>query len=87
MKLDRIAATCSGVQQLKAVADEWLLKVEKEGRSTVTMKKLRWLLTFINASIGKRPIASISAQELLLMLRKMEGKGRYETAKQLRSTC
>lgn len=51
------------------------------------MKKLRWLLTFINASIGKRPIASISAQELLLMLRKMEGKGRYETAKRLRSTC
>jgi integrase len=51
------------------------------------MKKLRWLLRFINALIGKRPIASISAQELLLMLRKMEAKGRYETAKRLRSTC
>lgn len=51
------------------------------------MKKLRWLLTFINDSIGKRPVASISAQELLLMLRRMEGKGRYETAKRLRSTC
>ena len=51
------------------------------------MKKLRWLLDFINTSIGKRPIASISAQELLVMLRKMEGKGRYETAKRLRSTC
>jgi len=87
MKLDRIAATVAASNSFKAVADEWLLKVEKEGRSAVTMKKLRWLLAFINASIGKRPVASISAQELLLMLRKMEGKGRYETAKRLRSTC
>lgn len=41
------------------------------------MKKLGWLLGFINASIGKRPVVSISAQELLVMLRKMEGKERY----------
>lgn len=87
IKLDRIAAAVAASNSFEAVADEWLLKVEKEGRSPVTMKKLRWLLGFINASIGKRPIASISAQELLLMLRKMEGKGRYETAKRLRSTC
>ncbi len=71
----------------KAVADEWLVKVERENRSAATMKKLRWLLDFINASIGRRPIASITAQELLVMLRKMEGKGKYETAKRLRSTC
>lgn len=87
IKLDRIAAAVAASNSFEAVADEWLSKVEKEGRSPVTMKKLRWLLGFINASIGKRPIASISAQELLLMLRKMEGKGRYETAKRLRSTC
>lgn len=87
IKLDRIAATVAASNSFKAVADDWLLKIEKEGRSAVTMKKLRWLLGFINTSIGKRPIASISAHELLEMLRKMEGKGRYETAKRLRSTC
>jgi integrase len=87
IKLDRIAATVAASNSFKAVADEWLVKVEREGRSAVTMKKLRWLLDFINAAIGKRPIASISAQELLVMLRKMEGKGKYETAKRLRSTC
>lgn len=87
IKLDRIAATVAASNSFEAVADEWLSKVEKEGRSSVTMKKLRWLLGFINASIGKRPIAAISAQELLLMLRKMEGNARYETAKRLRSTC
>lgn len=87
IKLDRIAATAAASNSFKAVADEWLLKVEKEGRSAATMKKLRWLLGFINAGIGQRPVASISAQELLIMLRKMEAKGRYETSKRLRSTC
>jgi len=87
LKLDRIAATVAGSNSFKAVAEEWLIKLEKEGRSAVTMKKLRWLLGFINAAIGKRPIASVSAHELLVMLRKMESKGRYETAKRLRSTC
>lgn len=87
IKLEKIAAEVATSNSFKAVADEWLVKVEREGRSGVTMKKLRWLLDFINEAIGKRPIASISAQELLEMLRKMEGKGRYETAKRLRSTC
>lgn len=87
IKLDRVAATVAASNSFKAVADEWLVKVEREDRSAATMKKLRWLLGFINASVGKRPIASISAQELLVMLRKMEGKGKYETAKRLRSTC
>ncbi|MHA6769710.1 hypothetical protein [Sphingobium ummariense] len=51
IKLDRIAATVAASNSFKAVADEWL-KVEREGRSGVTMKKLRWLLAFINASLG-----------------------------------
>lgn len=51
------------------------------------MTKLHWLLDFINAAIGDQPIASITPHELLTMLRKMEDKGRYETAKHLHSTC
>lgn len=87
IKLDRIAATVASSSSFMVVADEWLIKAEKEGRSAVTMKKLRWLVSFINASVGKRPVASVTAHELLVMLRKMESKGRYETAKRLRSTC
>jgi integrase len=84
--LERIAATVAASNSFKAVADEWLKKAEREGRAPTTMKKLRWLLNFTNESIGRRPIASISAHELLLMLRKMESNGRYETAKALRTT-
>ncbi|PTS84481.1 hypothetical protein DBR17_07980 [Sphingomonas sp. HMWF008] len=70
MKLDRIAATVAASNSLKAVADKWPLKIEKESCSAVTMKRLRWFLGFINASIGRCPVASISAHELLVMARK-----------------
>ncbi len=83
IKLEQVAAVVATSNSFKAVADEWLVKVEREGRSAITMKKLRWLLDFINELIGKRPIASIVAQELLVMLRKMESKSRYETASRL----
>lgn len=86
-KLEKMAATVAASNSFKAVSDEWLIKVEREGRAPATMKKLRWLLDFINQSLGKRPITSITAHELLIMLRKMESNGRYETAKTLRSTC
>lgn len=87
IKLDRFAATVAASNSFNAVADEWLAKVEREGRATATIKKLRWLLVYINASLGKRPIASITAHEMLVMLRKIESKGRFETAKRLRSVC
>jgi integrase len=86
-RIDRLSAEAAFANTFRAVADEWLSKAEKEGRSPTTMKKLNWLLDFINAAIGNRPIASITPYELLSMLRKMEDKGRYETAKRLRSTC
>ncbi len=86
-KLERIAASVASASSFEAVAEEYLAKIEKEGRSSVTMKKKRWLIGFIDKSIGKRPISAISAPELLLTLRKMEKKGKYETARRLRSTC
>jgi integrase len=87
VKLDRIAATVAAANSFKAVAEEWIAKCEREGLSSATMKKLRWLLEFTYPSLGSRPITAITTQELLLMLRKMENRGRYETAKRLRSTC
>lgn len=62
--LDRIAATVAAANSFQAVADEWPAKMEREHRSAVTMKKLRWLTDFINASIWKRqvPAASIAAR-------------------------
>jgi integrase len=71
----------------RAVAEEVLVKLEREGRADVTLAKKRWLLDFAYPAIGERPIADITALEVLAVLRKVEARGRYETARRLRSTC
>ncbi len=86
-RLDRIAASIATANTFGAVADEWVDKIAKDGLAEVTLKKIRWLLTQITPAIGTRPIAEISAPELLMALRKVEAMGRYDTAQRLRSTC
>src|SRR3546814_1948908 len=63
IKLEKIAAAVAASNSFQAVAAEWLVKVGREGCSAGTMKKLRWMLVFINESSGKRPIDSISVKE------------------------
>jgi integrase len=71
----------------KAVAEELLAKHEREGRAPRTMEKSKWLLDLAFPLIGDRPVAQITAPELLAVLRTAEMRGRYETARRLRSTC
>jgi integrase len=86
-KLDKISASIAASNTFSAVADEWLEKIAKDGHAEVTLKKIRWMVAQILPAIGKRPIAEISAPELLMALRKVEAQGRYDTAQRLRSTC
>lgn len=86
-KLTRGVAAISAGDTFSVVANEWLQKVEAEGRSPATMKKLRWLLAFAFPLIGNRPVGEITPPELLTVLRTVEVRGRYETARRLRSTC
>lgn len=70
----------------KAIADEWVSRLEIEGRAPKTLQKMRWLLELAYPFIGSRPISELTAPELLDVLRKVEVRGRYETANRLRST-
>jgi integrase len=83
-KSDRRAEVGNSFQE---VAEELLAKVEREGRAAVTLEKKRWLLAFAFPAFGCRPVGEITAHELLNLLREIEGRGLFETAKRLRSTC
>jgi integrase len=83
-KTDRRSGVGSTFQE---VAEELIAKVEREGRAEVTLSKKRWLLAFAFPAFGGRPVGEITAHELLALLRKIEGRGLFETAKRLRSTC
>jgi hypothetical protein len=75
------------VVTFRLVAEELLSKMKREDRADATLTKTRWLLDFAFKTIGDRPISKISAHELLDVLRKIEARGNYETARRLRSTC
>lgn len=69
----------------KAVAKEWIEKNEREGMAEITLSKIRWLLDKAYPKIGSRPIAKITTQEVLVVLRAVEATGRYESARRMRS--
>jgi hypothetical protein len=75
------------VVTFRLVADELVHKMRREGRAETTLTKTRWLLEFAFFDIGDRPVSKVSAHELLNVLRKIEARGNYETARRLRSTC
>jgi integrase len=71
----------------RIIADELLDKLQREGRAQATLDKMKWLLSLAFDLLGDRPAAKITPAELLGVLRKVEKRGRYETARRLRSTC
>ena len=71
----------------RLIGEELLDRMEREGRAAATLDKTNWLLDLAFEVMGERPIAKITSAELLAVLRKIEKRGRYETARRLRSTC
>lgn len=86
-KSERRAAQVAAANTFRLVGDELMAKHEREGRAGVTLNKNRWLLSLAYEEIGERPIADVTAPEVLTVLRKVERRGRYETARRLRSCC
>jgi hypothetical protein len=57
----------------------------KAALSCATVKKHRWLLNqYLNPALGQLPMASITAQDLLPVLKKIELEGKRETAHRAR---
>jgi integrase len=67
------------------VAADLLVKKEREGKASATIGKRRWLHEMANADLGNRPIAEITAGDVLAVLRKVEATGHLETARRLKA--
>ncbi|MEI4481156.1 MULTISPECIES: tyrosine-type recombinase/integrase [unclassified Phyllobacterium] len=85
-KMDKVARQIANADTFDAIADEFLAKVKREGKADATLVKKEWLTGMARKDLGKRPIAEITASEILITLRKVEAAGNYETARRLRST-
>lgn len=84
-KRARIAAKYAAANTFQAVAEEWLVKCERDGLAPVTVDKIRWLLAKAYPLIGTIPIAQITPHEALAVLRRVEATGAYQSARRMRS--
>lgn len=81
----RRAEKSAHANTFEAVADEWL-DLQRKTLATETLEILGTRLkSFLYPYVGSRPITSITAQELLAALRRIEARGRHETAHRVRS--
>jgi integrase len=83
----RKAAKLAASNSFAQVAEEYVQ--QQEGNlAKRTVDKARWQLReFVNPMIGNKPINSISAQELLALLRRIEARGKTETTYKTKELC
>lgn len=85
-KVSRTAKALANANTFDAIAADLMDKKRRDGKADRTLNKIEWLLSLAKPSIGDRPIAEISAPEVLSIVRKVESRGRNETARRLRAT-
>jgi integrase len=81
----RKAERSAQAETFEAVANEWI-ELHKKSLAPETILILGTRLrSFLYPYIGSRPVAGINAQELLAVLRRIEARGRHETAHRVRA--
>ncbi|WP_353642473.1 integrase arm-type DNA-binding domain-containing protein [Mesorhizobium sp. WSM2239] len=83
---DRKLRKSSAKDTFRSIAKEYVDKLRKEGRADRTITKVKWLLDFAHPKFGDKCIREIDAATILAALRSVEVRGRYESARRLRST-
>ncbi len=78
-KADRLRVKLSVENTFGAVALEWL-EQQRGKLADITYRKSEWLFSFVLPALGARPIADITAPEILAILRGIEARGAHETA-------
>ena len=81
----RIEASLRAENSFAKVAGELIEKRKTEGVSPRTLEKYQWVLKLFSAEFVRRPVAEINPAELLHELKHQERRGKFETAKRMRS--
>ena len=70
----------------RLIAEEYVAHQLRNERADATLMKLEWLFDLAYPTLGNRLITEIRPPDLLEIMRKVERRGRYETARRLLST-
>lgn len=86
-KADRQALAANAANTFEAVAREWLAKTAKDRAATTTDKLTAWLEKDVIPFIGKQPIATMKALDVLNALRVMETRGALDSVQRVKQVC
>ncbi len=83
-KREKLAAAYSAAKSFGEIAKEYIEKMVADGRAETTTMKANWLLEQMKP-IASMPVADIKPIEVLAALKKLEGRGKHESARRCRS--
>lgn len=86
-KIQKAAKVERSANSFEVIAREWYAKHSPGWADTHSSKIIRRLEKDVFPWIGGRPISEISAQELLTVLRRIEGRGTLDTAHRAGGNC
>ncbi|BCH26730.1 tyrosine-type recombinase/integrase [Mesorhizobium sp. L-8-3] len=83
---ERKSQKASAEDTFRSIAEDYVDKLKKEGRADRTITKVKWLLDFAYPTFGDKSVREIDPATILAALRSVEVRGRYESARRMRST-
>ena len=83
-KRDKLVAVFNAANTFGEIAKEYIDKQVLQGQSEATTQKANWLLEQLEP-IAAFPVVDIKPIDLLAALKRIEAKGKYETARRCRS--
>jgi integrase len=83
----RQAQRAARADTFEALAREWLGVQAKSLGPRTLRKKTERFEAFVFPYLGKKPITEIKAPEMLAVLKRIEARGKHETAHRVRSEC
>ena len=81
---DKVRARIAAADTFKAICDEFCDKRRRDGTkgwAPATAIRSEYLLSLVCGSIGKLPISEIEPADVLAAIRRIEGKGKLESAR------
>lgn len=83
-KREKLIAVFNAANSFGDIAKEYIDKEVRQGQAASTTQKNNWLLEQLEP-IAARPVVDIKPIDLLATLKRIEARGRYETARRCRS--
>lgn len=81
---DKLRSRIQAADTFKAISDEFCLKRRRDGQkgwAPATATRSEYLLSLVCGSIGHLPIGEIEPMDVLTAIRRIEGKGKLESAR------